>query len=91
MLSPVIAKADPDADPVVSVVVAGDKSPRVTTEIADKQTARPETIDGGRNIDGTARAIRLLMDAEKLNARITIQVQRAVQRRMRYRVVRSPL
>ncbi len=85
MLPPVIAKADPDADPVISVVVAGDKSLRVTTEIADKQIKRVlETIDGVGEVTLTgarARQIRLLMDAEKLNAYgITInQVQRAVQ------------
>ena len=41
ILPPVIQKADPDADPVLTVVVAGDKSLRETTEIADKLDERP--------------------------------------------------
>ncbi len=54
MLRPVIAKADPDADPVISVVVAGDKSLRVTTEIADKKIKRVlETIDGVGEVTST--------------------------------------
>ncbi len=47
ILPPVIQKADPDADPVLTVVVAGDKSLRETTEIADKHIKRVlETVDG---------------------------------------------
>ncbi len=85
MLPPVITKADPDADPVISVVVAGDKSLRVTTEIADKQIKRVlETIDGVGEVALTGdrrRQIRILLDAEKLHAYgITInQVQDAIQ------------
>src|SRR5206468_3424468 len=40
ILPPVIQKADPDADPVLTLVVAGDKSLRETTEIADKRIKR---------------------------------------------------
>src|SRR5882672_11792538 len=36
ILPPVIQKSDPDADPVVSVVVASGRSLRETSEIADK-------------------------------------------------------
>lgn len=85
LLPPVIAKADPDSDPVISVVVAGDKSLRETTEIADKQIKRAlETIDGVGEASLTGsreRQIRILIDAEKLNAYgITInQVQQAIQ------------
>src|SRR5206468_3097569 len=47
ILPPIVQKADPDADPVVSVVVASDRSLRETTEIADKQIKRQlETVDG---------------------------------------------
>src|SRR5881409_720139 len=47
ILPPVIQKADPDSDPVLSVVVAGDRSLRETTEIADKKIKRVlETVDG---------------------------------------------
>lgn len=85
ILPPVIQKADPDADPVISVVIAGDRSLRETTEIADKQVKRVlETVDGVGEVALTGareREIRLLADAEKLNAYgITInQLQRAVQ------------
>src|SRR4029078_5881806 len=85
MLPPVIQKADPDADPVVSLVVAGDKSLRETTEIADKQIKRVlETVDGVGEVSMTGsrdRQIRIFADAEKLNAYgITIsQLQRSIQ------------
>ncbi len=47
ILPPVIQKADPDSDPVLTVVVASDRSLRETTEIADKQIKRVlETVDG---------------------------------------------
>jgi HAE1 family hydrophobic/amphiphilic exporter-1 len=85
ILPPVIQKADPDSDPVISLVVAGDKSVRETTEIADKQIKRVlETVNGVGEVSLTGariRQIRILMDAEKLNAHgITInQVQDAIQ------------
>ncbi|HKP86358.1 MAG TPA: efflux RND transporter permease subunit [Blastocatellia bacterium] len=85
ILPPIIQKADPDADPVISLVVAGDKGLRETSEIADKQIKRVlETVDGVGEVSLTGareRQIRLLLDAEKLNAyNITIsQVQRAIQ------------
>ena len=85
MLPPVIQKADPDADPVVSLVVAGDKNLRETTEIADKQIKRVlETVDGVGEVSMTGsrdRQIRIFADAEKLNAHgITIsQLQRSIQ------------
>jgi HAE1 family hydrophobic/amphiphilic exporter-1 len=85
MLPPVIQKADPDADPVVSLVVAGDKNLRETTEIADKQIKRVlETVDGVGEVSMTGsrdRQIRIFADAEKLNAYgITIsQLQRSIQ------------
>ncbi|HEY7513007.1 MAG TPA: efflux RND transporter permease subunit, partial [Vicinamibacteria bacterium] len=40
ILPPIIQKADPDADPVLTLVVAGDRSLRETTEIADKRIKR---------------------------------------------------
>ncbi|HLG13177.1 MAG TPA: efflux RND transporter permease subunit [Blastocatellia bacterium] len=85
ILPPVIQKADPDADPVISMVIAGDRSLRETTEIADKQIKRVlETVDGVGEVSMTGtrdRQIRIFADAEKLNAHgITIsQLQRAVQ------------
>jgi len=85
ILPPVIQKADPDSDPVISLVVAGDKSLRETTEVADKQIKRVlETVDGVGEVSmtgGRERQIRVYADAEKLNAHnITIsQVQNAIQ------------
>lgn len=85
ILPPIIQKADPDADPVISLVIAGDKSLRETTEIADKQIKRVlETVDGVGEVSLTGareREIRILADAEKLNAYgITInQLQQAIQ------------
>ncbi len=85
ILPPIIQKADPDSDPVISLVVAGDKNLRETTEIADKQIKRVlETVDGVGEVSmtgGRERQIRVFADAEKLNAHgITIsQLQRAVQ------------
>ncbi|HEY7513905.1 MAG TPA: efflux RND transporter permease subunit, partial [Vicinamibacteria bacterium] len=47
ILPPVIQKADPDSDSVVTVVVASPRSLRETSEIADKQVKRVlETVDG---------------------------------------------
>jgi HAE1 family hydrophobic/amphiphilic exporter-1 len=85
ILPPIIQKADPDSDPVISLVVAGDKNLRETTEIADKEIKRVmETVDGVGEVSmtgGRDRQIRVYADAEKLNAHgITIsQLQRAIQ------------
>ncbi len=85
ILPPIIQKADPDSDPVISMVVAGDRSLRETTEIADKKIKRVlETVDGVGEVTLTGsrdRQIRILADAEKLNAYgISInQVQDAIQ------------
>ena len=70
---------------MISLVVAGDKSLRETTEIADKQIKRVlETVDGVGEVSmtgGRDRQIRVFADAEKLNAHnITIsQLQNAIQ------------
>jgi HAE1 family hydrophobic/amphiphilic exporter-1 len=85
MLPLIIQKADPDADPVISIAVSGNKSLRETTEIADKQIRRVlETVDGVGEVSLTGarlRQIRLFVDAEKLSAYgITInQFERAIQ------------
>ena len=85
MLPLIIQKADPDADPVISIAVSGNKSLRETTEIADKQIRRVlETVDGVGDVSLTGarlRQIRLFVDAEKLSAYgITInQFERAIQ------------
>ncbi|HKC87613.1 MAG TPA: efflux RND transporter permease subunit, partial [Blastocatellia bacterium] len=72
VIPPVIQKADPDSEPVMTVAVASDRSLRETTEIADKQIRRIlETVDGVGEVSmsgGRARQIRIYVDAEKLSA-----------------------
>src|SRR6185503_18051206 len=85
ILPPVIQKSDPDADPVISVVLASNRSLRETSEIADKQVKRVlETVDGVGEVSLTGareRQIRVFLDADKLQAHnLTITaVQRAIQ------------
>lgn len=82
---PVITKADPESDPIITLVVGGPRNLREITEIADKQIKRTlQTVDGVAAIDivgGRDREIQILLDAEKLNShRITVnQVARALQ------------
>ena len=72
ILPPTITKDDPDSDPVLSLLIAGGSDLRETTEIADKQIKRTlETVNGVGEVDltgGRIRQIRVLGDAEKLNA-----------------------
>ena len=85
ILPPIIQKADPDADPVLTLVVAGDKSLRETTEIADKRIKRVlETVDGVGEVSLTGarlRQIRVFADADKLAAYglTIIDVENAIQ------------
>src|SRR5262245_38247228 len=85
ILPPVIQKADPDADPVISIVVASDRGLRETSEIADKQIKRVlETVPGVGEVSLTGarpRQIRVLADADKLAAYgVTIsQLEQAIQ------------
>ncbi len=85
ILPPTIAKDDPDSDPVLSLLIAGGKNLRETTEVADKQIKRAlETVNGVGEValtGGRLRQIRVFADAEKMNAYgITIdQLETAVQ------------
>ena len=80
--TPIVQKADPDADPILTFIVGGAGGMRETTEIVDKEI-RPviETVDGVGEVliqGGRHRQIRILLDAEKLNAYgITINQFRA--------------
>jgi HAE1 family hydrophobic/amphiphilic exporter-1 len=83
---PIVQKVDPDADPVITIVVsAKDMSLRALTEIADKQIKRAlETVDGVGEVSlagGRAREIHIVMDVEKLGAYgLSVdQVQKAIQ------------
>ncbi len=83
--TPIINKADPDMEPVLSMVVAGSGNLRETTEIADKTIRRAlETVNGVGSVNlsgGRLREIRVFADAEKLTAYgITInQLERAIR------------
>src|SRR5918911_1593344 len=73
LLPPVVTKVDPDADPVMSIMVSSDAmSLRTLTELADKQVSRAiQTVNGvGQvTIAGTrAREIHIVVDIEKLNS-----------------------
>ena len=72
LLPPVITKIDPDADPVMSLIVSSDSmSLRSLTELADKQIARGiQTVNGVGEVSvtgGRAREIHIVVDLEKLN------------------------
>ncbi|HKC89550.1 MAG TPA: efflux RND transporter permease subunit [Blastocatellia bacterium] len=85
VIPPVIQKADPDSEPVMTVAVASDRSLRETTEIADKRIRRIlETVDGVGEVamsGGRERQIRIYVDAEGLSAYgVTInEVENAVR------------
>ncbi len=85
VLPPVIAKADPDADPIMTVLVAGPMSRRQLTEIADKEVRRPlQTVSGVGEVGlngGQRREIRILLDARRLTAHnlTVLDVRHAIQ------------
>ena len=73
LLPPVITKVDPDADPVMSLIVSSDAmSLRTLTELTDKQIARViQTVNGVGEVSlsgGRAREIHVIVDVEKLNS-----------------------
>lgn len=71
LLPPVIQKADPDSDPVITLVLSGQRTPRELSEIADKQIRRAlETVDGVASISvsgGQNRQINVFLDINKLS------------------------
>ncbi|MGH9803791.1 MAG: efflux RND transporter permease subunit, partial [Candidatus Acidiferrales bacterium] len=85
VLPPVIAKADPDSDPILTVMVAGPLTRRELTEIGDKQVRRSlQTVPGVGEVSlngGQRREIRILIDAERLTAHnlTVLDVRQAVQ------------
>jgi HAE1 family hydrophobic/amphiphilic exporter-1 len=73
LLPPVITKVDPDADPVMSLLMSSDSlSLRTLTEIADKQVSRSiQTVNGVGQVTiagSRAREIHIVVDIEKLNS-----------------------
>ena len=85
ILPPVIQKADPDSDPVITIAVASGRSLRETSEIADKQIRRVlETVDGVGQVSlvgARERQVRVFLDADKLSAHsLTINaVEQAIE------------
>jgi len=71
LLPPVVQKADPDSDPVITLVLSGNRTPRELSEIADKQIRRAlETVDGVASISisgGQNRQINVFLDINKLS------------------------
>jgi len=87
VLPPIIQKQDPDADPIMSLLIAGKStSLRTITEIAEKQVKRAiESVDGVGDVTMSGdrpREIHINVDIEKLNARgLSIdQVREAIQK-----------
>jgi len=73
LLPPVITKVDPDADPVMSLIVSSNAMGlRTLTELSDKQIARViQTVNGVGEVSlagGRAREIHIVVDIEKLNS-----------------------
>src|SRR5512132_1479837 len=70
--APIIAKADNDQAPVLTVAVAGDRPLRELTELADKtvkvQLERAYGVGEVRLIGGLTRAINIWIEAERLAA-----------------------
>ncbi len=85
-LPPVIQKIDPDAAPILTIVISGERSQKEITTIVDKQIKQVlETVkDVGEVLflGERRREIQLLLNADRLNAYgLTVdQVRQAVQR-----------
>jgi HAE1 family hydrophobic/amphiphilic exporter-1 len=85
VLPPVIRKADPDSDPILTLLVSGPMSRRELTEIADKQVRRAlQTVNGVGEVSlngGQSRQIRILLDGERLTAHnlTVIDVRNAIR------------
>jgi HAE1 family hydrophobic/amphiphilic exporter-1 len=73
LLPPVITKVDPDADPVMSLIISSNAMGlRTLTELTDKQIARViQAVNGVGEVSisgGRAREIHVVVDIEKLNS-----------------------
>ncbi len=85
-LPPVIQKIDPDSNPILTIVVSGDRSQKEVSEIVDKQIKQVlETVQNVGEVTFTGdrhREIQLLLDKDRMNAYgLTVdQVRSAVQR-----------
>jgi HAE1 family hydrophobic/amphiphilic exporter-1 len=70
--TPIISKTDNDQAPVITVAVAGDRSLKELTEIADKQVKvaleRSAGVGEVRIVGGLSRAVNVWIDADRLAA-----------------------
>ncbi len=70
--APIIEKFDPDAAPVMSIVISGKRSPREITEIADKRIKRQleaiKDIGAITLVGGRSREIQVIVDPDRLTA-----------------------
>ena len=71
-LVPVVQKSDPDASPVLQIVVAGNRPLRDVTRLADELIKQPlESISGVgqiRIVGGAERQIQVRLDPDKMRA-----------------------
>jgi hydrophobic/amphiphilic exporter-1 (mainly G- bacteria), HAE1 family len=85
-LPPVVQKMDPDASPILTVAISGDRSQKEISQIVDKQIKQVlETVEDVGEVAFTGdrhREIQLLLDKDRMNAYgLTVdQVRSAVQR-----------
>jgi HAE1 family hydrophobic/amphiphilic exporter-1 len=70
--APIVVKRDPDADPIIQLVVSANRSIREVTEIADKTVkTRLENVKGVgeiRLVGGLRREIRVWVDPDRMRA-----------------------
>ncbi len=82
---PIVEKLDPDATPVLSVALSGNRTLRETTEFADKVLRRQlESVNGVGQVTilgGRSRRINVRLDTERLKAYglSAVDVRRALQ------------
>ncbi len=85
-LPPVIQKNDPDANPILTIAVSGDRSQKEISQIVDKKIKQVlETVEDVGEVTFTGdrhREIQLLLNEDRMNAYgLTVdQVRNAVQR-----------
>jgi hydrophobic/amphiphilic exporter-1 (mainly G- bacteria), HAE1 family len=85
-LPPVIQKMDPDANPILTIAVSGDRSQKEISQIVDKRIKQVlETVEDVGEVTFTGdrhREIQLLLNKDRMNAYgLTVdQVRSAVQR-----------
>ena len=83
---PIIQKMDPDAEPILTIVVSAERSPKEITEITDKKIK--QVLETVKNVGDVTfrgdrrREIQLLLNADRLRAYgLTVeQVRQSVQR-----------